>query len=108
MKYGNAVREINLTGCELSCIAPTCKGELRQVLNITVVCIRESVVSMQGEKFAQLAIYNPPYRTICVLAFYTKYGLLPVKRVETVAHADAETVEEDGYPSMPFLVALDP
>ena len=50
-------------------------------------------MSVQREKFAQLAIDDPPHRAVCVLALDAEYSLVTVHGVKTVADPDTESMK---------------
>ena len=89
-------------------IGPTRHGEVRQRIDVAIISLRNSVMSVQGEEFPQLAIYNPPHGTLGVLAFNPEYSLVTVQRMETVRDTNLQAMEERGHLAMALFVTLNP
>ena len=63
---------------------------------------------MQRQKVTQLTIDDPTDGTVSILAFDPEYRMRPMKRVETIANANAQSMQKYGYSPPAALVAIEP
>ena len=63
---------------------------------------------VQGDKILQFSIDNPASCTVSILAFYPKYRLVTVKRMQAIADADSKAMEEDRYAPLIAFITLEP
>ena len=82
--------------------------ELRQRLDIAIICIRKRIMCVQRQEFPELSVDNPSNRPIRVLAFDPEDGFVAIERVQAVADPDPESMEKNGYTAMTFLVPFEP
>jgi hypothetical protein len=65
-------------------------------------------MSMQRQEVTQLTIDDPTNGAVGVLAFDPEYRMRPMKRVETIANANAQSMQKYGYSPPAALIALEP
>jgi hypothetical protein len=63
---------------------------------------------MQRHKVTLLTINDPTHGTVRVFALDPEYRLAFMKRVEAIANANAQSVQEYRYPPAAALVAFEP
>ncbi len=65
-----------------------------------------SVVRMQVDEIAKLAVDDPLYEAVAILEFDSEDSVRVVHRVDTVGDAETEMVEQDGDATSLGLIAL--
>ena len=63
---------------------------------------------MQRQEVTELTIDDPTDGTVSVLAFDPEYRMRPMKRVQTIANANAQSMQKYGYSPPTALVAFEP
>lgn len=95
--------DLSRGGCLLTRLRKLGKG-----LDIAIICVRKRVMGVQRQEFPELPVNDPPGRTVGIFALDPKDGLVAIEWVQTIADADAKSVEKNGYPTVTFLVSLEP
>jgi hypothetical protein len=65
-------------------------------------------MSMQRQEVTQLTVDDPTDGAVGILAFDPEYRVRAMKRVETIANANAQSMQKYGYSPPAALVALEP
>jgi hypothetical protein len=63
---------------------------------------------VEGDEVKKLPVDDPSGAAVAVFAFYPEYGLVALQRMQAVADADAEVVQQERHSALIFLVTLEP